>query len=378
MRVLAGAYILICALLLPGGMSRTGWIGAAAGCGVVAAGLYGEKFRRMDRRRRAMIIAGIAAVALAGGAGAYVLKPDSAAGRLLLWKIAAKAAAAGPAGGVGWENVAGAYGDAQEAYFASGEATAREEMLAGTPAYAFNEYLQMAIAYGPAAGVAFAASLLVAGLIYWRRREYGLAGVMVALMAVCFASYPLQFREFQVLIGAIVVGSGFAVGKWRSGGVTSQWAVGNGQWAGVGAMAVYVVLWGGVCLKAGEVDVNAEFAEAQRAQRIGRYEESNRILREILPKTSDPMPLNLMGKNYQAMGMRDSAEYCFRRAALRVPNRLYPHYLLMKLYAEREADSLQRHHEAQILLTKQPKAPSTAVEEMRSEAERALRAVAEW
>ena len=73
---------------------------------------------------------------------------DSADGRLLMWKVSAKAVMEHPWQGVGWANVAGAYGDAQERYFASGAATEQEEYVAGAPEYVFNEYLQVAMAWG--------------------------------------------------------------------------------------------------------------------------------------------------------------------------------------------------------------------------------------
>ena len=56
-----------------------------------------------------------------------------------MWKIAAQAVLEHPWLGVGWENVAGAYGDAQERYFASGMASVQEKHVAGAPEYVFNE-----------------------------------------------------------------------------------------------------------------------------------------------------------------------------------------------------------------------------------------------
>ena len=81
------------------------------------------------------------------------------------------------------------------------------------------------------------------------------------------------------------------------------------------------------------------------------------------------MPLNIIGKNYQALGMPDSAAHYFRRAANRCPNRLYPHYLLMQLYADSASyDRDLMLQEARILATKKEKVPSPAVDEMRRKA----------
>ena len=78
--------------------------------------------------------------------GAYLLKKDSADGRLLMWKVSVQAIKEKPLGGYGWDYVAGAYGDAQEKYFSKGDYTAQEEHVAGSPEYVFNEYLQAATA----------------------------------------------------------------------------------------------------------------------------------------------------------------------------------------------------------------------------------------
>lgn len=356
-KIIAGAYILICALLLPGGMSRTGWISAAIGIAIVLIGTNINKLRRLTNLRKIALANVVLVIVVAGGIGAYVLKPDSADGRLLMWKIAANATTYSPMSGVGWENVAGTYGDAQEAYFSSGIATAHEEMLAGTPAYVFNEYLQIAIAYGIPSAILFAIILVSTAIIYWRHQGYGLSGLTVAIMTVAFASYPLQFWAFKILIGVTIVAALFML---------------ENQVLKVLAIFIWVMTWLCFCITAQPIDISTEFSQAQRAQRIGHYDESNQTLSEILPKTSDPMPINIMGRNYQTMGVRDSAEICFQRSAVRVPNRVYPHYLLMKLYAEMPSDSVKMRHQAEIILTKQPKKHSTAIEEMRQEARRLL------
>ena len=73
-----------------------------------------------------------------------------------------------------------------------------------------------------------------------------------------------------------------------------------------------------------------------------------------------------MGKNYQALREYELSEQSLKKAANLVPNRLYPHYLLAKLYLEMGLKE-KAHKEVNIVLTKQPKVDSPAVEEMRRE-----------
>ena len=65
-----------------------------------------------------------------------------------MWKITCRAIAEKPLTGYGIHNFAAAYGNAQETYFAAGDYEPWEERVAGSPEYAFNEYLQAAVELG--------------------------------------------------------------------------------------------------------------------------------------------------------------------------------------------------------------------------------------
>jgi tetratricopeptide (TPR) repeat protein len=100
-----------------------------------------------------------------------------------------------------------------------------------------------------------------------------------------------------------------------------------------------------------------------------RLIESNKVLQRAMKISCDPMLYNIMGKNYQAMKEYELAEASLQKSTRIVPNRLYPWYLLMKLYIETGEDEKARKM-ADIVLTKEPKVQSTAVKEMRKEAGR--------
>ena len=140
---IALAALVLMLLVLPSGMSRTAWLSA------LVASVYVLAMHRRDwlyRYRKGLMVGGLLLVILA--IGAYHWKKDSADGRLLIWKVAAQAMMERPWYGVGWEYVAGTYGDGQESYFASGKATPQEAYVAGAPEYVFNEYLQVGLAWG--------------------------------------------------------------------------------------------------------------------------------------------------------------------------------------------------------------------------------------
>jgi tetratricopeptide (TPR) repeat protein len=108
------------------------------------------------------------------------------------------------------------------------------------------------------------------------------------------------------------------------------------------------------------------FEYAQCLAKTGQYEESNRMLERAIRISCDPMLYNVMGKNYQALHQYKEAENCFYRAHYTVPNRLYPLYLLAKLYAESEqvekAVAMARR-----VVEMVPKVPSPATDEMKQE-----------
>ena len=80
------------------------------------------------------------------------------------------------------------------------------------------------------------------------------------------------------------------------------------------------------------------------------------------------MILNVIGKNYWQAGDYLSAEEWFIRSTHRLPGRIYPYYLLAKLYAEQEFRQPDKFEEMKrIVLTKEPKVNSTAVRQMREE-----------
>jgi hypothetical protein len=73
-----------------------------------------------------------------------------------------------------------------------------------------------------------------------------------------------------------------------------------------------------------------------------------------------------MGKNYQSMKQYEDAEIVLIKSTRLVPSRLYPWYLLTKLYAEMGWEE-KAAETAEIVLTKEPKVQSPAVLEMKEE-----------
>lgn len=116
------------------------------------------------------------------------------------------------------------------------------------------------------------------------------------------------------------------------------------------------------------------FEYGHALHKLHKPEISNKVLKEALKVSGDPMILNIIGKNEQEMKHYDSAEYWFMRAVHRLPGRIYPYYLLAHLYAEPafyQCDKLEQM--VQTVLEKEPKVQSTAIKQMRRKARELLK-----
>ncbi len=108
------------------------------------------------------------------------------------------------------------------------------------------------------------------------------------------------------------------------------------------------------------------FEYAQILSKTAHYQQSNEVLTKATTISCDPMLYNVMGRNYQALKNYKAAEQNFAMASNIVPSRMYPFYLLAKLYYE-TGDMQKFEHAAALILQKEPKIHSPAIDEMRDE-----------
>lgn len=379
---------------------------------------------------RAARIGGIACLLIllmAGGTTAYRMKKDSAEGRFLMWKITARACmeqlgkgsgfggvGLGRAGlgGTGLGGFPAAYASAQAAYFASGEASETEKRVAGAPEYAFNEYLQIGLEEGIAGGLIFL--LWIGSCVRYgiRGKRYGVCGGIVALGIFAVSSYPLQLPPFWMallLLGAYtpltdppkpkksgdyrfrrprvsIAGLSGRVGMTGIAGMAGIAGVVIGTiWMQKGYYACYKQWNKARSLYHAQAYTRAVedyaalyeplkhkpeflFEGAQCLAKTGRPAEANRWLSRAVRLSADPMLYYVMARNEQALGKYEEAEKHLLYAADMLPERTYPYYLLVKLYAEpafRRPEKMEAA--ARQVLEKKAKVESTAIREMREE-----------
>lgn len=391
-----GAAILA-AVVLPATMSRAGLIAAAVGCATLAfCGLgFVGRFRRTWRANplRTALFSGIVLLLLGGAAtGAYLLKRPSADGRFLMWKIDTRIMFHHPLCGVGLGNFAGAFGEEQAAYFAAKKRPVKEIQVAGCPESGFNEYLQ----FGAETGVGgFVLLILVTGtallslICRGRSPGYGLLTaalfasfsypwsvlplrlLFVLLLAATEARQVFHIRKRRMFVFAVLLFAGcFAC--WPGLYSRSKLRVNaSRQWSDVRIWSSsgrydYAVEDGARFLTAMQWDFRFLYDYGYALHKTGDYRRSNEVLELGMQISSDPMFWNIAGKNYEALGNSVAAEQAYLQAHNRIPDRIYPLYLLAKLYFT-TGQTAKARATARRVVAYRPKVESVQTREMQAE-----------
>ena len=368
-------------------MSRAGWIGALVGVML----LYrGEIAAWVNMRRRWVIGGGIVGMIVVLTLF-YLLKKDSANGRLFIWQNTVSAYWKTPLFGVGIDGFERAFAGAQHDYFEKEkvlEQDNRHVEMAGVVESAFNEPLALFLLLGAVGGV------LAAMVLFFKlQRLTAYSCVAVALLVASFFSYTFYIPSIAIvflfavaqlpdrrvrggryvnvlmfgIMGIVVLFFDFrefgrreAYRKWKNNAVYYTWEDYQSVVEEYGKL--YPVL---------KNDFKFLFEYGHSLHKVGRYEESNIMLKRGIRHSADPMFWNIAGNNYLALKQYDQGAAAYLRAYYTCPNRVYPLYLLTKLEAER-GDTTMMNYYGHILLGKRPKVPSLAVDEMKFEIRKML------
>ena len=368
-------------------MSRAGWIGALVGVML----LYRREIVAWGNTRRRWVIGGGIVGMIVVLTLFYLLKKDSANGRLFIWQNTVSAYWKTPLFGVGIDGFERAFAEAQHDYFEKEkvlEQDNRHVEMAGVVESAFNEPLALFLLLGAVGGV------LAAMVLFFKlQRLTAYSCVAVALLVASFFSYTFYIPSIAIvflfavaqlpdrrvrggryvnvlmfgIMGIVVLFFDFrefgrreAYRKWKNNAVYYTWEDYQSVVEEYGKL--YPVL---------KNDFKFLFEYGHSLHKVGRYEESNIVLKRGARHSADPMFWNIAGNNYLALKQYDQGAAAYLRAYYTCPNRVYPLYLLTKLEAER-GDTTMMNYYGRILLGKRPKVPSLAVDEMKFEIRKML------
>jgi len=396
-------------MVLPAAMSRAAWVGVVAGSLVVFLNYPPVRLKVVSmlgtRRKRLGFTLLVSFLVVGAVIGIYHLRPASVDGRMNLWKHGVKAMLDHPLG-VGLGKVGAAMGEVQAEFYSANNVDQALVDRADVPFYAFNEYIQIGVESGVLALILFLALMAVALVRTYRNKQYGVLGSLVSLCLFAFFSYPFSVLPFLfVLVTLLALGQTGQMDKTeqRVSEVTSNSNTAlSSKRLLLRSLPVSLVCMGIIvsCLvnryptlqawrdwKDGKMLINAGFFEdavesmkplypclndqpdflfdyAQSLSKAGRFLESNQVLERCMAFSGDPMLYNVYGKNLVALHRYEEAKLAYEQAYNRVPNRLYPLYLLARLYVE-VGDTLGARQTAEKLYNHAVIAPSRAIEEMK-------------
>lgn len=364
-------------LTLPATLSRT----AFAALAIVLLILTG--------RKKPKVAAIVLLLILVFGFVLYFLKKDSADGRLLMWFVSLRAISRHPLFGCGLGSFHKVFSDSQKEYFISNPESSLVS-VAGSPEYAFNDYLEIGVEQGLAGMLFFVSIIAIAiGKLLKKREETGLG--LMALAVCAMFSYPFNLLPFRIA-GCIFIAYAAILDErplakitgWRRSVVTVA--------ACLACVFLLVPVYGRVKSK---LIATKDFAmdkilrirtiddsHLQRAKTLsdcpkylfwlgkrlmaaGRYEESLEAFSLGSEVSCDNMFYVMMGKVCSSLKRSDAAEDCFLTAHYMQPCKIYPLYQLLLLY-ESDGKTDNAEEVARIILDTKPKVRSAATDEMKT------------
>ncbi len=390
--------------------SRASWVAAIVGMLVVFS--FHPRFKMMGawltktNIRKAVSLCVL--IVLVAGAGIFLfqLKYESALGRILMYKVSWQAFLNDPFFGAGFNMFRPTFGAAQVNYFGGDNFNPDFIPVAGTGEYAFNETMRILVEEG-LVGLLLFGGMIGIVCVQWLKKRYTnnlpykvALAALISLIVFAQFSYPFDIRVihllFYILLGVAASFSGlhsFNILK-----VMQILGLAGIVLAGV-AMVIQTI---------SNKSIQEQYQEALQNFDFGNYEDAVNLMAGIeeakstdgyyyfkygqalklqgnceaaIPKLEraidyycDPYVFNNLGLCYQETGNYEKAAFYFYLSHYLMPYKLYPIYLLAKLY-EAEGEKEKAMEMANYLLNMEVKVPSPAITEMREEMNTLLQAV---
>ncbi len=331
----------------------------------------------------------------------YLAKKPSADGRIFIDHICMRAIYHNKFKGLGIGSFAGTYGKEQSLYFEEIMKTSNKEldwtvinenerMIADSPDKAFNDYLQIALEQGFVFMLAFMFANIYLIVISYKNNYICCYG-LIAFSFFAMFSYPVRitllFSLYFSIITCIVLCH--SLKKKRILFVDSvcliiitflfaerimltieskanQLELNKIIRAYDAEDYIHVSdLCDSYMQKLGK-DPNFLYMYGYSLRKINQIEKSDSVLSLGTNYSSNPMFWNVMGNNSLTQGRYREAEERYKHAFYMVPNRLYPLYLLAKLYYT-EGDTVRFLQMAEMVEEFIPKVESVNTESLRTE-----------
>ena len=305
-------------ILLPSSFSRAGWLGLFAALLVLVVKDVTLKERKGWKPFYWIIMS---LLLFCASIGCFLLKKDSALGRLHIWHMELLSILSSPWRGCGRGHFLNSYGEIQHNYFASANRTVWEIRVAGCPEYAFNEYLKAGVEWGiPGMVLAVGIALLVCIILVKNNNPLGYGAISLSIFS--FFSYPMSLWQFQICGGIFIVAAIYEVTSPKL-----KWT----QFVIMLPLFIWILVSGRTALHKNS-DYRLIYQHGYMLFQEGLYDKAIEVLREGTELSCDPMFHNIIGRCYEATGQINEAESEYWYAHYMVPGRLYPLILLQEFY----------------------------------------------
>ncbi|MFC5410321.1 O-antigen ligase family protein [Larkinella bovis] len=358
------------AVILPATNSRSAWVGTLVGAslavGVKNQVKLAELYARTPGWQR--LIAGGAGLAgvLVGAYLLYQYKPDSTVGRALVWRISLQLLRENALFGVGFEQFRAQFGSLQSAFVEQYSDNLTVLKRADYIPYVLNDYLQIVVENGLVGLGLFTMMVMSALRTGFKKRHIpsfvviGSTAALLALLIAGFFSYPFEVPSiwvvFLFLISVLSHQSKEPVMQTTArhpfvqliavATVVSLTLVLRNQIRIIKAQNDWQrarYLLSSQSFQQGALAYQAAFRESPDRPEVllgygkalymnGQFAQSARILEKASTRTSDPVLYMNLGNAYAKLTEYAKAEQAYKKACSIIPNRLYPRYLLAKLY----------------------------------------------
>lgn len=332
----------------------------------------------------------------------YFVKKPSADGRWMIFKIDTRAMLNNGIKGCGLGHFSNAYSEAQYEYFLQdisvdngildlGGSRKSDRQRAGSPLYAFNDYLQMGVEAGPVAMILYMVMMLLSIVILLSNNS-PLAYGQVALSVFGLFSYPICLWQFQLLLTvfmSVSITYCFKTLQCKRIGVhlgllvvtaipvlfkTHDMIITIGQYRdwnrdryfyGIEEYGIYAEYCGD---KINKLDYVGDymFEYGYSLSKTGNLELSDSVLNATLKVKCNPDVLMLMGDNSMAREDYARAEQLYTKAFIMLPDRLKPLCRLAQTYGKR-GDMESLHNMIESIDNFHPRIESDVTESLRNE-----------
>jgi O-antigen polymerase len=394
-------------LVLPASQSRAAWVAAVISSIFLAFYKYNVAMvinRYLNSRfKKALAIVIASGILLIGMAALYLFKKDSGNGRLLIWKTTINMIKDNPLTGLGFDRFKTRYMDYQADYFRS-HSDSGESSLADNVTYAFNEFLQFFSENGSAGALIL---LLILVLLFRAKSEktdpvlFIAKASLLSVMVFSMFSYPAHILPIKLnCVFYLAIISGFYLKPVIVISIIKR----NQAFATVLKICILLVSITAVYFTAKNIAMyyqgSKNWYTAFLTYRSGKYVESVNyfsvaypvlskngtflmqygkalslsenhqkaipVLRKAQFSENSTFIQTALGDSYKALKQYEQAENAYVLASYMTPGKIYPKYLLAKLYDEtgQEEKAIEL---AKQLLTQNVKIESQAVSEIKME-----------